>query len=390
MVKKAFPLLLVALLVVFFAVTNTKHQDVFLSADGNTLFYNTPAAITYKEKPVVAYLSSDGKVKLAFLNSLSITHEIIVHDYKDILEKRGTLADDHAAPAVIYDNKTDKLIVATSYHGSDMHVFSVEPINGTVKLISKWSGRYTYPKLIKVRNEIVLFARKEGEELTGDLIHRNSGDGFNQEIVTLPSGKGKVVYPGQITARGDSVYFSYAIHNYSQSRMQGLWIANYNVDSGKLTSNCDLIQFVDEDYFSVRPTGIGINKDEITIGYSFFKKPTTYKQAESNNYSALNTVRILSGKANSCNSYRIRESFPNIKAPYYETAVAVRHDGKFLFFDKDEVITDLSTNLTNCFNRESLMYPHFIGNYGLLYASMNSKYSIREFKNSLYGCFQAE
>jgi hypothetical protein len=93
---------------------------------------------------------------------------------------------------------------------------------------------------------------------------------------------------------------------------------------------------------------------------------------------------LLKGRIESCDDYYgfyTKET----AIPYYDSAVSIGEDGSFLFFDKNNVFTNL--NYKGCFRKErDYLYPNVIDNNLFLYAEMKGNYSIRDFNNSIWGC----
>lgn len=362
------------------------YNEFLITNDGNFLFYNTPVAVSYKEGFFVAYLTREGKVKLDYWKKEIKISSILIHDYSDNINDNIGFADDHAAPAIIYDPSNDRLLLATAYHGSPMHIFEYDPRSGEANLLQKWYGKYTYPRFINYKDGVILTARNQAREKEGDFIYRYSLDNFKNEYVIMSSGPGHVIYSGSPAIKNNNLYFSYSIHSYAEKRLLGLNFASFDLVDNRINLMCDLSGFIDSDYFSNRPTGLNFNKEVVMLGSAYFKKPTTYKSAEKNNFSGENVVKILKGNVNECESFRELYVNKSVAMPYYDVDIAINSNGKFLFFNNNEVITN--GYFKGCFNNKKMLYPNFIEGFGVLYASMNDSYSIREFDNSIYGCFK--
>lgn len=110
----------------------------------------------------------------------------------------------------------------------------------------------------------------------------------------------------------------------------------------------------------------------------------SYSSAESENYSGVNTVKVFKGRLNDCESIHVLHVNENVSMPCYDVDVAINNKGKYLYFDQGEVVSNDS--YYGCFNQNNMMYPNYEDNVGVFYATMNARYSIRNFNNSIYGC----
>lgn len=361
-----------------------KYKTVLLSKNGNFLFYNNPVGVKYKAGFLVSYLKRNGDVILKHIENGKVIKKIVVHSYNDIINSNVEGADDHAAPAVIYDSFRNRVMVATAYHGHPMYIYVVDIDKAFVSLFSEWNGYYTYPRFIKYGTNIILTARNQNKNYEGDFVYRSSSDGFKNEHVIAHSGKNSVIYAGTPDIKKDDLYFTYSTHSYLEKRLIGLNISRYNLKNNETISTCDLSQYLDKNYFSNRPTGLKIVGDEIFFGTSYFLSPVSYSSAESENYSGVNTVKVFKGRLNDCESIHVLHVNENVSMPYYDVDVAINNKGKYLYFDQREVVSNDS--YYGCFNQNNMMYPNYVDNVGVFYATMNARYSIRNFNNSIYGC----
>lgn len=361
------------------------YREVLIADNGNFLFYNSPVAAKYKNGFVVGYLTNKGDVYLDYLVEGKAKKSLLVHSYGKVINSDIGLADDHAAPAVIYDSENDRVLVATSYHGAPLYIYEVYLESSLLKIVKEISGRYTYPRFLKNDGEIILTVRNQSRKKEGDFVYLTSSDHFLTENILIPSGRNSVIYAGIPDVSGNKIVFSYSTHSYEENRLLGLNLATYDLSKKKIIKNCDLSAFLD-DYFSNRPTGLRVKDGQTIFATSFFSLPTTYESAESHNFSQKQKVKILQGNSEICSSIRVSAEYDSVSMPYYDVSVTISESGKYLLFDNNRVLTN--STMLGCFYHEKMIYPNFIDGVGLLYATMNGSYSIRNFDTSIYGCIE--
>lgn len=325
-----------------------------------------------------------GGVKLDYWSKTRFLKSVLVHDYRLDINYDLGFADDHAAPAIIYDEAGRRLLIATSYHGTSMYVYEYFPESGTMHRLTTWEGRYTYPQFIKSNGKIWLLARNQKTQDSGDLVYRDDSDDFQSENTVMQSSAGFVVYAGTPKVKDGVLYFKYSTHDYKEHAMKGLSLTGYDLVGRKIVSACDFSWLLDDGYISNRPTGLGIRNDIATFATSFFHYPVTYSSAEQENFSERQTVKIIKGRLGDCDSFKVVFSKNDVAMPYYDVDVTVNDDGDWLFFDKNNVVTN--SEKKNCFAKSNMLYPKFVEGVGVLYAVMNDSYAIRGFNNSLVGC----
>ena len=361
-----------------------------MAVDGNFLFYNSPVVTSDGVNEYVVYLTSDGKVVIKkniiinlsnFFNK-SATEEYVVHDYNSVINYNRGSADDHAAPSVIYDDVNDRIVIATAYHGSPLYIYQFK--EGKFKKIKKINGRYTYPRLFKSRGVVNLLARLQPEGIKGgDFVFRTSSDNFTSEETVVKSSDGHVVYASAPAILDDKVYFQYSMHSYAENRLIGWNVLRWNILTNKINS-CDLSSLLPAEYESNRPTGINVNLKNIIITTSFFDKKNHKKIADNFNRNnvvyivKMDTIDMENGK---CGTDIIHKG--TAKAPYYHTSVAVSDNLDWIYFNNNKYVSN--NRYMNCFNHEGMMYPNFYKD-NIYFATQNLKYSIRSFKNSIFGC----
>lgn len=173
--KDAFPLtskhslkflLVLSLVAVVILVYSSVPRSIELkvSDDGNFLFYNNPVALKYDDGFIVAYLTSRGKVKLEIWADENKVKSHTIHDFRDQIDRKRGWADDHAAPAIFYDENRHVLYLATAHHGTNLFIYEYSLKCGEIKQILVAKGRYTYPRFFKGSQEnIGLLVRQQPE-----------------------------------------------------------------------------------------------------------------------------------------------------------------------------------------------------------------------------------
>ncbi|MEQ9544794.1 MAG: hypothetical protein RIK85_02150 [Marinobacter sp.] len=369
--------------------------ELKVSDDGNFLFYNNPVALKYDNGFIVAYLTSRGKVKLDIWSDENKVKSHTIHNFRDQIDRKRGWADDHAAPAIFHDENRHVLYLATAYHGTNLFIYEYSLKSGEIKQILVAKGRYTYPRFFKGNQEnIGLLVRQQPEVgLRGDLIMRSSSDGFMSESIVVPSEEGTVVYAGTPVSNEKSLYFSYSVHHYSENRLIGFQLVKFDLESKELVESCDISSNLRSDYISNRPTGLGLDDGYLMVGSALtYTSDSGLESVESSGKGKgqrgieLQSVLLVRGRVEDCNSFDVVFEKSQVNKPYYHTSVAINNSGNYLFFDDDNVMTNWSHR--NCFRNEKMMYPNFIEDSVVLYASKNEEYSIRNFNSSLYACIR--
>lgn len=315
---------------------------------------------------------------------LELIREYTVHDYHDMINHERGMADDHAAPAIIHDSQNDRLLLATSYHGTDMYVYEYHSGQDGFTLLTTMRGRYTYPRLIKWHGDVYLFARLQPRGIkAGHLVVRSSRDDFDSEEVVIPSVDGEVVYASRPALGADGIYFTYSTHHYATKRLHGWKVISYNPEDHRITEAYDLSSLLDEGYCSNRPTAIGHKDGRLLVGTAFFQ---TEQQVDSRFYSRANTVLIVEKELGEKDRFEVVER-NTVSAPYYHTSVSIDRNLDWIYFDRNKVHSSVKFN-DGCFDHDSMMYPN-LTEHGVYYAVVNNDYyEIRNFDNSIVRCIQ--
>lgn len=310
-----------------------------ITENGNILFYNNPPALMISNEYYFAYITNRGFVKLAKLSQNGIVEEFGIHNYEDTINYNYGGQDDHAAPAILYDSKKNAIVIATSYHGTDLFLYTFSLEKKQIMWNKRISGRYTYPQLFYDQGRIFLFIREQKTGKSGDLVYFTSDDLYNRKLDILVSGEGYVIYNGGLVLDYPYVYTHYSKHSYEEGRLIGWEVVKYDLDSHNVIDKCDLGCFLDEAYFSNRPTGIGLYEGKVYLGTAWFNRPGTYIDAQRDNFSLKNFLLVLSGSMNS-RKFRI-EHLGSSLMPYYDTSISVFRN-KFLYIqDGSRVISNI-------------------------------------------------
>ena len=183
----------------YLSIYQFKGNSILISENTNTLFYNSPIITEYNDSHYLSYLQNDGKIIVAKLdddyNEIETT---IVHDYGNRLFRKNLVkdgfADDHAAPAIIYDEALDTMWFATCYHGSALYIYKFDKINNKFQKYKVLNGFFTYPRFISFNDSILLFVREQvgSKRRTGNLVKFDSKSDFNNKDVIKKSIENKV------------------------------------------------------------------------------------------------------------------------------------------------------------------------------------------------------
>lgn len=363
-------------------------RETLISKDGNLLFYNAPVAAKFHDTIFTAFVNRRGGVLVRKFERqdarLDLIREYAVHDYQDMINHERGMADDHAAPAIIHDAQNDRLILATSYHGTDMYIYEYHAEQDGFTLLTIMQGRYTYPRLIKWHGDVYLFARLQQQAIKAShLVVRSSRDDFESEEVVIPSVDGEVIYASRPALGNDGIYFTYSTHRYDTKRMHGWMVISYNPNKHQIIEEYDLSYLLDQGYYSNRPTDIGYKNGRLLVGTAFFQ---TEQKVDSRFYSRSNTVLIAEKDLGTKDRFGVVER-NTAYAPYYHSSVSIDEDLNWIFFDKDKVRSSIKFK-DGCFNHDNMMYPN-LTEHGVYYAVVNNGYyEIRNFDNSVVRCNQ--
>jgi hypothetical protein len=363
---------------VYAAVTTVGHNEQIVAGDGNLLFYNGPTAAQLAGETWLGYLTSRGDVILESRHGRRAT----VYSYRNLTGPDGGTADDHAAPAVWADREQGRLLIATAYHDSDLRVLAYDPVREIVNEIAHLRGRYTYPRFIAHGESIALLLRRQDSAGGRGLVLAH-GDEFGDETTIVGASPGTTIYAGLPTSFRGGFLIAYSIQDDVQSRLRGLHLLRYNFRLGAVDGACDLSQLLGQNAFSNRPTGIGFNGKGMIIGTTVTDEANVPETTVYDNFLRTNTVMIIAGSGvDECDQFRVVES-SRVAMPYYPTDVAVNDNLEYLYFGADKVHTNVKAD--GCFEAPRKLYPRFAPS-GILYASMNMGYAIRDFHNSLIWC----
>jgi len=356
-------------------------QKLEISDDGNVLFYNSPVAARVADTIYFSYISRSGIVYVRYLEKGKFSPPQTVHDYSDRINRNAGLADDHAAPAIIYDAQEDRLILATSYHGSPMFLYEFRQGMQNFKLIRELPGRYTYPRLVEQAGKIFLISRFQ-QHTGGHLVVLESADNFRDQTFILRADSGTGIYAGSVGVDHDGLLVSYSKNVHAERRLIGWYLLKYSPSEKRVIYTCDLSFLLGDNSYSNRPTGIGVGMGKIMAGSAYFDRISN-ESSRGSPFSRKNTVAVAQGENGDCESFALVHK-GQAAAPYYNTSIAISDHLQYLYFDKDRHVSN--TVLPDCFDHPRMMYPSLM-EFGIVFAGMNrDAYSIRNFDNSLYFC----
>lgn len=323
-----------------------------------------------------------GEVRVRSEGGDGEVRNFLVHDYGVVINRFLGMSDDHAAPAIVVDKERKRLLLATSYHGTDLYIYEFHDELDGFRLIKEVSGRYTYPRFLRYKDDVYLMSRLQSRRMNGDLVVRKASDKFSTEQSILSSLDGEVVYAGQVARSDAGMVVSYSIHSYEKARLIGWKVVEYDFASNAVVRSCDLSGFLGAEYFTNRPTGIGYEDGRVLVASAYFNKEDSAR-AERRVFSSKNRILIVKGRLADCGDFKV-EHDGYARAPYYHTDVAVNQSLDWIYFDRERQVSNRF--YVGCFKRERMMYPSFHDS-GVVYAVMNQEsYAIRNFNNSIVNC----
>lgn len=357
-------------------------EENVVASNGNFLFYNNPVSVNFGGKDYTAFVSSEGEIRVKSRGGDGEVQNFLVHDYGAIINRSLGLSDDHAAPAIIIDKERNRLLLATSYHGTDLYIYEFYEGLDNFKLIKEVAGRYTYPRFLEYGSDIYLVSRLQPSARSGDLVIRQASDNFSAEQTVLSSLEGEVVYAGQVAKSDVGMVVSYSVHSYKERRLKGWNVVEYDFVNGAVIKSCDLGGFLGPEYFTNRPTGIGYKNGNVLVASSYFKKEDS-DRAQMKVFSSKNRILIVKGRLTDCKTFKI-EHDGEARAPYYHTDIAVNQSLDWIYFNGERHVSNRL--YVGCFKKDRMMYPSFYAS-GVVYAVMNKEsYGIRKFNNSIVNC----
>ncbi len=362
----------------------SKPQKLLITNNGNLLFYNSPSAIQVKNNIYISYVTNNGKIivkkYLKFLNKTIFIQEYLVHDYtKSINHKIGN-ADDHSAPAIIYDDKNKRILLATAYHGTNLYLYEFDLKNNKWCAPKIFEGKYTYPRFMSWNHDIyILYRSQHAITHSGDLVVRSSLDSFDKENTIVKAQNETVIYASSPFVFKDSFFITYSTHIYSENRLKGWKALQVNFSDLTNSREINLEKHLDKNYFANRPTAIAVNEKSIYVGTAIYFN----EWKEQKNYNDKNKVVIIEFNLKNSNNFKVKLS--NLTHfPYYATSISLDDKGNYIYFDKNKIISSFN-NISLCKTEKNMMYSYLFGD-NLLYAYQNSSYSIRDFNNSIVLC----
>ena len=376
-------MLLISLLFILYGCNLKKEkiqsEEYLITGNGNLLFYNGPSIAKAHGYIFISYINKEGNVILEKYENYKLIKSYIIHDYSnEIYKNRG--ADDHAAPAIIYDKKQDRLIIATAYHKTKLYIYTYSFDDDSFILNKTIVGMYTYPRIIYSDNTVYIILRRSFSDKS-DLVILNSSDNFNREYLIKSVRNKSIIYASKPALYENHLYITYSIHIESKKALRGWSYLKYDLKKNVKIDDYDLKHLLDENYLGNRPTAINVVNDKITIG-------TTLRLEKYNDddyyYTLLNKVLIVSINSNTKLEFINHENF--VLAPYYMTSITLDNNSNYLYFGVSKVYSNKSIS-NYCFNEnDNYMYPTFYDN-DLLYTSSNiDSYQMTWFDNSIYLC----
>ncbi len=382
---KKFIILLGIGTIVYFLYNFFLPQKILVTKNGNLLFYNSPSAIVVNNYFYIAYISNNGEVHVKkYLKTgsmVSFIQDYTVHKYTaQINKKHGKTADDHSAPAIIYDDKNKRILLATAYHGTNLYLYEFDLKNNKWCAPKIFEGKYTYPRFMSWNHDIyILYRSQHAITHSGDLVVRSSLDSFDKENTIVKAQNETVIYASSPFVFKDSFFITYSTHIYSENRLKGWKALQVNFSDLTNSREINLEKHLDKNYFANRPTAIAVNEKSIYVGTAIYFN----EWKEQKNYNDKNKVVIIEFNLKNSNNFKVKLS--NLTHfPYYATSISLDDKGNYIYFDKNKIISSFN-NISLCKTEKNMMYSYLFGD-NLLYAYQNSSYSIRDFNNSIVLC----
>lgn len=189
--------------------------------EGALLFYNGPVGMIRGDETIIGHVNPEGEVVVTVVGSGEMRRSSVVHRYDG--------PDDHAAPALI-EGVDGNLIVATSFHSSELYVYRLDPETLAPALICKLDGRFTYPRLARTTGGLRLLVRQEmstdtpPEEQRGHLaiIDVSSAECSEPRIV-IGARANEWIYATQPLNIGGSLWVAWSIYDARAQRHTGVY-----------------------------------------------------------------------------------------------------------------------------------------------------------------------
>jgi len=382
---KKFIILIVGIgTIIYFLYSYAIPEKTLITRNGNLLFYNSPSAIIVKNHLYIAYVSNNGEIHVKKYFKIgkivSFIQDYIIHNHSKRSNKNhGKSIDDHSAPAIVYDKKKDQILLATAYHGTNLHLYQFNIKHNKWHSLKTFKGKCTYPRFMSRNHNIyILYRLQYTNTHSGDLVMRSSVDDFIKEDTIIKAQNETVIYASSPFIYKDSFFITYSTHSYSENRLKGWKILKVNFSDITIKKEIDLEKYLDKNYFSNRPTAIYTNEKFIFIGTALYY----HEWKDTPNYSNLNKILIIQIDKTTNNITILHTN--SIHFPYYATSISFDKEGNYIYFDKNKIMSSIN-DISSCITNKNMMYPYLFEN-NLLYAYQNSSYSIRDFNNSIFLC----
>ncbi|MCK5678819.1 MAG: BNR-4 repeat-containing protein, partial [Flavobacteriaceae bacterium] len=327
-IGEKFKLILISIGLLYIFIENSfakeiKQQELLVSNNGNFLFYNSPVAVKINGHTFIAFVTREGKVTVNELSVDKVINSFFVHDYSLNINKKIGFADDHAAPAIINDTLSNKLLLATAYHGTDLFIYEYKDSLKKFYNIKTLKGNYTYPRLVKYKSEILLFVRKllrDNNKIFGNLVVLSSKDNFTKERLVLNAYPNSTVYASRPFVDNDAVFLSYSMHDYKKGYLIGWKVLKFDPHNGKTLSQYDLSKFLPDHNYGNRPTSIAVSNNKLLVGTAYFNKIEYFRKERF--FNRRNKILILEIDLRNKNKIKIIHK-NTVLSPYYATDIYI-------------------------------------------------------------------
>lgn len=368
------------------ACEKTPDTPVKLTGNGNVLFYNSPAATPLKEDLFIGYLTREGRAEAVRYNPKTgaLSAPLLIHDYTDRVAKSKAFADDHAAPALLYNAQSDTLWAATAYHTSAVHIYKYDAGRQEFDLHKTVEGKFTYPRLINHGANIhILLRDRPAQARRGDLIALSSADDFLNKTRLIQAQTNEVIYASRPYVSGAVLAVTYSTLKYTDRQLHGWGVSVFDMDDNFAPTHRDLADHLPADIVSNRPTAITRTAKGWHVATTITQ--TKHRQMlNAYNRPSRNVVKVLR-LADLDNSAAQQIHSAEVDAGYYPTSVDFTAQGEAVYFS-DGPNPASNAIAEHCLIDAPMRYPNAIEG-GLIFAAQNTPdYSIRDFNMSLYFC----
>jgi hypothetical protein len=221
-------------------------EVTLISSTGNLMWYNGPASTTNGQNTSISYMTSKAEIVVS-----QITADDITDIRTEVVDKYHYL-DDHGAPILHHIDgglHEGKKLLIYNLHNSPIY----SRISASQNSIEDWSDKTliincecTYPRLIKMRDQLLLFFRKQTNDspITRSYFVISSDDygatwKNERELITANPGEWIYAFPYIGKLKGEPVLgIVWGQHGRQLTDVQDIYVAT-SLDDGHTWSSID-------------------------------------------------------------------------------------------------------------------------------------------------------